>query len=135
MELGGLPQLREVAVEPWAAREQLEDARLIQNIHLIFPDHVIYRRKLPPVAHQQRCESSHFILHGQAAPLLKEPRRFPASPQRPAAPPRSPRRLAAPPRSRQRPAAPPRPRRSLAAPPHRASPPRPLHRPEFRPVL
>src|SRR6478752_807301 len=69
VELCGAPQLRKISVEPGASREQFEDSILIENVDLIFPDHVVDRRKLTAIAHEQRSEGGDFIFHSKARAL------------------------------------------------------------------
>ncbi len=50
IELGGFAQLDQITFQARAAREQLEDAVLVENVDLVFPDHVIDGREFAAIA-------------------------------------------------------------------------------------
>src|SRR5579875_2279844 len=66
IELSRLAQLHEIAFQARAARQQLENARLIEHVHLVFPDHVINGGKLAAISGEKRRESGELIDHGSA---------------------------------------------------------------------
>ncbi len=61
IELGGLLDLREIAVEAGTAGQKFEDARLVEDVDLIAPDHVIDGRQFVAVSHQRGGETGHAV--------------------------------------------------------------------------
>src|SRR6476661_3416627 len=55
--------LLQIIFQPRALGEQPEDASLIKNVDLVFPNHVIDRREFLPIADEGRSQSSESILH------------------------------------------------------------------------
>jgi hypothetical protein len=66
VELGGLLELGEIAIEPRPFGEQFEDARLVEDVHLIFPNHVIDGRKPAAIADQHRGQTGQPVSHDAA---------------------------------------------------------------------
>ena len=66
VELIGPLELRQVAFQARAFRQQAEDAPLVEHVDLILPDHVVNGGKLPAIADQQRSQAGDTVSH-QAA--------------------------------------------------------------------
>src|ERR1700693_4521825 len=59
----GLFQLAQISFEPWSFGKQPEDAFLIEDIHVVFPDHVVDRTQFLAIADQSRCETRPPVSH------------------------------------------------------------------------
>src|SRR5688572_27534409 len=56
-------ELSEIALEPRALGKEPENTMLIENIDLVFPDHVINGRELVPIPHEERCQCRETVSH------------------------------------------------------------------------
>ena len=66
VELVGLFQLREITFQARAFGEQAEDAPLIENVDVVFPDHVVDGRKPLAIANQRGRQAGEAIVHAGA---------------------------------------------------------------------
>ena len=66
VELLRFAKLTQIAFQTRSLRKQPEDPVLIEDVDLVFPDHVVDRRQLVAIADQERCQTCYAIFH--AAP-------------------------------------------------------------------
>src|SRR5260370_19130426 len=63
IQLFGVLELREVALQPRPRRQQAENAPLVEHIHVVLPDHVVDGAELAPVTDQQRGQACKAVAH------------------------------------------------------------------------
>lgn len=63
VELFGFKQLGQIAFKHGPLGHQSKNLRLVENIYMVFPDHVVDRRQSLPVAHQRGREDGGTIAH------------------------------------------------------------------------
>ena len=63
IQLLGVLQLREVAVQPRTFGQQAEDPPLVEHVDLVLPDHVVDGRQLAAVTDQQRGKACEAVSH------------------------------------------------------------------------
>jgi hypothetical protein len=68
VEFLGFAELEQVAVEARAFGEELENAPLIEDVDLVFPDHVIDGREAIAVAHERGGEDGEVVRHMPSPP-------------------------------------------------------------------